>query len=341
MRILHKDLKTGEIKILIQTHDDLWHLYNIVESGDIVFSTTYRREDKIEGKLRPERMEKKKVRLGIRAEEIKFQEFGDKLRIHGTIAEGEDKGSYHTFNMGTQDALSVIKEEGWKNHQLQRIEEAVASSYAPMITFVALEYDEALMAKLYQYGIKEIATIRSKASGKQYPSEDKKEDFYGEILDKLNQMEVGDATIIVGPGFPKDDFKKYLKDRSYGKKVYVYSSSQGGMLGIQEVLKSGLSKVLDDHRVAHEAQLVEQLLSEIAKDGLFSYGYDDVERALESGAVDKLLVVTDLLRDKKFDALLKLADSKKSKIITISPHHETGRKLKNIGGVGAILRYKI
>ncbi|MCK5548088.1 MAG: mRNA surveillance protein pelota, partial [Thermoplasmata archaeon] len=264
MRILFKDEKTGERKIFVQCHDDLWHLYNLVDTGDVVFSTTFRREDKIDGKLRPERMEKKKVRLGIRVEEAKFQEFTDMLRIHGVIDEGEDKGSHHTFNIGIGDSLSIVKEEGWKKHHLQRIEEAVASSHTPIITFVSMEYDEALMAQLYQYGIKEIATIRSKASGKQYASDYRKEDFYDEILGKLNQMEAGDATILVGPGFPKDDLAQYLRDKSYGKKIHVYSAAQGGMLGIQEVLKSGVSKVLAEQRVAFEAQLVEQLLSEIA-----------------------------------------------------------------------------
>jgi len=340
MRILRKDLRVGEVRILVQTHDDIWHLYNVVAPGDIVFSTTFRREDKIKDKLRAERMEKKKVRLGIKVEEVKFQEFSDKVRIHGMIEEGEDKGSYHTFNIGIQDELEIIK-DGWKRHELERLEDAVASSYAPIITFVALEYDEAMLAQLYQYGVKEIATIKSQASGKQYPSKDKKEDYYNEILAKLNMMEVGDATIIVGPGFAKDDFRKHLKDKNYKKRTHVYSSSQGGMLGVQEVLRSGIAKVLEEHRVAYETQLVESLLSEIATDGLFMYGPEEVEKALDAGAVDKLLISTDFMRDKKFESLLELADSKRTRIITVSPHHEAGRKLKKIGGVGAILRYKI
>jgi protein pelota len=341
MRILHRDLRIGEVKLLIQTQDDIWHLYNVVEPGDKVYSTTFRREEKIDGKLRAERMEKKKVRLGVRVEEVKFQEFTDKLRIHGKIEEGEDAGQYHTFNIGIEDELSIVKENGWKKFELDRLEEAVASSYLPVISFVALEYDEALLAQMYQYGVKEIATIRSRASGKQFPSKDKQEDFYQEIMDKLNLMELGDAIIIVGPGFAKDDFRKYLNEKSFRKKMHVYSSSQGGMLGIHEVLRSGIAKVLEEQRVVFETQLVEDVLSEIAKDGLFSYGPNEVERALELGAVDKLVILTDYMRDPKFETILELADKKRARIITVSPHHAAGKKLKNLGGVAALLRYKI
>jgi protein pelota len=329
------------MKILLQSNEDLWHLYNLVEPNDVVFSTTLRREDKIEGKLRPERMEKKKVRLGIRVEEVKFQEFSDKVRIRGRIEEGEDRGSHHTFNLGINDKLSVFKDGGWKNPHLQRIDEAVASTETPIITFVAMEYDEALIAQLYQYGIKELATIRSKASGKQYPSDYSKEDFYAEIHAKLKQLEAGDSTVIVGPGFPKDELGSFLREKSYGKTIHVYSTAQGGMLGVHEVLRSGISKVLEEHRVVYEVKLVEEFLSEIAKDGQFSYGHQEVESALEAGAVDKLLISTDMMRDKKFEPLLSLADRKRSTIITISPHHEVGMKLKKMGGIAALLRYKI
>ena len=341
MRILHRDPRTGEVKVLAQSADDLWHLFNIIEKGDIVRATTFRREEGIEGKLRPERMEKKKVRLGIRVEGVEFQEFSDKLRVHGVIAEGEGAGSHHTFVLGKQDDLSKIKPGGWKGYLLERLEEAVALSYSPMITFLAMEYDEAVVAQMHQYGVKEVATIRSGSSGKQFPSEYSKEDFYAEISEKLKLMDLGDALFIVGPGFAKDDFKKFLDSRPLGKKVHVHSSSQGGMTGIQEVLKSGVSKVLEEHRVGFETQLVEELLSEIAAGGPVTFGPEQVKGALEMGAVDRLLVSTELLRDKRFEPILQLAESKRTKIVTISPHHEAGRKLKNMGGVGALLRYKI
>ncbi|RLF46929.1 MAG: mRNA surveillance protein Pelota, partial [Thermoplasmata archaeon] len=42
MKVLYKNLKDGEIKLLIQNTDDCWHLYNIIEEGDLASAFTYR-----------------------------------------------------------------------------------------------------------------------------------------------------------------------------------------------------------------------------------------------------------------------------------------------------------
>lgn len=45
MRVLKQEEQTGEIKVLIETLDDLWHLYNIILPGDIVIAVTFRRDE--------------------------------------------------------------------------------------------------------------------------------------------------------------------------------------------------------------------------------------------------------------------------------------------------------
>ncbi len=48
------------------------------------------------------------------------------------------------------------------------------------------------------------------------------------------------------------------------------------MTGIHELMKSGLgSEVVQDSRVAQETKMVEDVLTEIAKDGMVSYGPAD------------------------------------------------------------------
>lgn len=46
MKILHKELDKGVIKLRVDNADDLWHLSHIVESGDLLFGKTYRKEMK-------------------------------------------------------------------------------------------------------------------------------------------------------------------------------------------------------------------------------------------------------------------------------------------------------
>ena len=110
MKIIAKNLKASEVKLALESMDDLWHLYNIIEKGDLVYARTFRREEKKTDKLRPERGKKKPMRLGIVVEDMEFHEFADRFRVHGTIKEGpQDLGSYHTLNLAEGDRISIVK----------------------------------------------------------------------------------------------------------------------------------------------------------------------------------------------------------------------------------------
>ena len=88
MKVLHQDRFKGEIKMQVEVSDDLWHLYNILTPGDLVYASTYRREEAKSDKIRAERGEKKRMTLGIRLEKVEFGEFDNRLRLLGVIEEG-------------------------------------------------------------------------------------------------------------------------------------------------------------------------------------------------------------------------------------------------------------
>src|SRR5439155_27212956 len=91
------------------------------------------------------------------------------LRITGVIVEGpQDLGRHHTLNVGVEDVLPIIKT--WKVHELHRIDEAVAAAQKPPVAFLSLDDEEALIAQLRQYGVRELASIRAPAHGKMLPS---------------------------------------------------------------------------------------------------------------------------------------------------------------------------
>ena len=139
MKVIFKDLKHGEIKLLPENLDDIWHLYNIIEIDDLVRAVTFRTtEDDKDDKIRSKKSEKKRMKLGITVSEVKFHEFSDRLRIHGTIVEGlQDLGAYHTLNItgDSIEPLSIVK-KNWKYYQLKRIDEAVEQRNEPVVTFV-------------------------------------------------------------------------------------------------------------------------------------------------------------------------------------------------------------
>ena len=43
MKVIFQDLKKGEIKVLVQSLDDLWYLAQIIEVEDLVSGITFRK----------------------------------------------------------------------------------------------------------------------------------------------------------------------------------------------------------------------------------------------------------------------------------------------------------
>jgi protein pelota len=347
MHVVFKDLKHGEIVLIPENLDDIWHLYNIIEKGDLVRAATYRTDEQKADKIRPKKPEKKRMILGIRVTDVKFHEFSDRLRIHGKIEEGpQNLGSFHTLNIEVDEMekLSIVKEQ-WKDHQLQRIEEAVKLRSEPIITFVSLDEDEATIAVLRQSGVQFVTEIYSNRSGKMYESKDTENEYFGEIISVVKTNKTKDSTLIIlGPGFAKDHLLKYGREKEpqIFEKCIVYGTGNSGMNGIQEVIKVGIiNQITKENRVVFETNLIEKLFEEIKKDGLATYGENEVKYALASGAVERLLIIDTLIRQEKGEGLLKLAKENNSSFTIINTMHEAGKKIEGIGGIAALLRYKI
>lgn len=344
MRILHRDLKAGEIKLRIGNADDLCHLSNLLVPCDRVRASTYRREESKSDKLRPDRSEKVRVTLTIRVDATEFQAFSDRLRISGVIVEGpQDLGKHHTLNVAVDDDLSIIKDE-WRPHELKRIVEAVEATQKPLVTFLSLDDEEAVVAQLRQYGIQELAAIRAPGHGKMFPTGDARETYFLDILGKLRTTTLGEALVIVGPGFTRDEFHAFLEDRDpkFSKKIHTHGTSQAGMRGVQEALKAGVgTKVFGESRVGFETRLVEQILEAIATNRPCAYGRAEVAEAVEEGAVQTLLVIDSAVRDLEIERLMREVESARGTVVLVSHHHEAGAKLEGLGGVAALLRYPI
>ncbi len=343
MRVLKKDLRLGSIKLLPQNLDDLWHLFNLVEAGDLVRASTQRREERQTDKVRPERGEKKWVTLGLRVERREYDEFTDRLRVLGVIEEGAmDLGAHHTLNVVADSPLEIVK--AWRESQLRRIQEAVEATEKPLMTLVSLDDEEALVAQMHQSGIREVVEIRGHTSGKMYETEEPpKEEYYGQVLEKVRQLDPP-GLIVLGPGFAREDFLQFGREREPALFAEATSFATGhpGITGIQEAMRGGLAeRVLQDSRVALETRFVERLLEEIARNGPHAYGPDEVESAVEAGAVETLLVTDELTRSGKMEDLMHRAEQRKGRVLVVSSRHDAGQKLGGLGGVGALLRFPL
>ena len=64
-------------------------------------------------------------------------------------------------------------------------------------------------------------------------------------------------------------------------------------------------------------------------------------RALERGAVETLLVSEGFLHDPRMADIGKLAGETKATITVLSKGYDAGKRLDGLGGLAALLRYKL
>jgi protein pelota len=348
MRVTNRSLKgrEGEIAVTAETLDDLWHLKYIIEKGDLVFAVTKRKADSASDKIRPEKVEKVKVRLGIRVDDIEFHKFANRLRIHGMIEHGMDVGSYHTLSVEIGSNLSIVKEH-WKSDQFQRIQDAEEASKRPKVVMVAIEEGDADIGFVHHYGIEIYSHIRQ-SSGKRETG--LRNEFFREVVEQLKHAVPEEASIVIaGPGFTKEDFVKYFQETepAMASKALIEDTSMIGMSGFQEVLRRGaVDRIMQESRIARESALMEDLIREISMDGKAAYGLADVKNALNYGAVETLLVADETLREGRekgedIDKLLMEVEQSQGKIVVFSTAFEPGEKLHKLGGIAALLRFRV
>ena len=328
----------GEIRLFPESIDDLWHLRHLIHDGDLVFATTFRSVESASDKIRPEKVEKRPVRLGIRVERLEFSEHGVRLRLTGIIEHGVDTGAYHTINVETGFEIAVIKQ--WRPIDLERIERAVKASVYGVIHILTIEEGEAELFRLRQYGPESVVTLTS-GSGKGAET-DSRAGFFEQVLNHIS--DISGPLIIAGPGFIKDDFVKYAKNRSSTgmEKTIVVETRRIGRGAVQEVVgKGALEKLIDDLQLSREVKMMDEVLLRISQEGPVAYGRNEVQEAVEFGAAEQVLIADALLRDEEITRLIEKAESMKATIIVLSSEFEPGERLVALGGIAALLRYRL
>ncbi len=349
MKILKSVLKKGEITLAVETLDDLWYLSQVIEPGDFVKGKTVR---KVQVRSKDERSSaaaRKTVWIKLQVESVEFHKYSNILRAGGMITEAPDDipKAHHTFSFEEGTVATIIKDK-WLNYQLKRLKEASHSKKQSTVICV-FDREEAIIALLQGQGYKVLAELKGQVAKKAQKTETK--NFYREIIDALKDYEkrlVPEHIIIASPSFWKEELMKELgNDALKSKMVMATCSSVQG--GINEVLKRPeLKEVLRKERISKEANLVESLFAEISRQAMAAYGINEVERAAESGAVEILLVTDGLIQKTRqensflrIDKIMRNADQASGEVFIINSENEPGKKLDGLGGIGALIRYKL
>jgi len=189
------------------------------------------------------------------------------------------------------------------------------------------------------------------------------------------------GVIVGGPGPNKDIFIKneYLTAQVRKKLLGVKDTSYTGEYGLEELVNRS-QDLLTQAGLVHEREVLEKFFTELQKDGKVVYGVEKTARALGAGAVESLLIsesfdlwhvrlrcqsgheteanmiefevdkqACDVCKTKMTvqekrelsEILTEKATEFGAKVDLISTDTREGKQFREIGGIGALLRYKV
>ena len=356
VKIVEKNLHQNFVKVVPDTPDDLWHLYNVIYKGDEVYAYSSRAIKSDTEASRPKSGERVSAFMGVKVESVAWDKFLGKLRVHGIIIHAPDiipTGAHHTISVGLNQQMTIVK-PSWPKHALDRLQRA--SEVEKPLLIIAIDDEGYAIAETKQYGVEMKVEERIRLPGKH--EADKREgatnEYYKKATSSLNQLwqPTHNSIVVVGVSFIKNDFVAYLKDNAQEMAksiVDVKSVNNGGVAGIQEALRSGvLLKAAHKMRIMEETEVMEEAMKRLGKgDNTITYGLVEVENASQIGAIDKLIMADTLLRDSEDEQRLKLekimreVEQRQGCVTVVSTEHEAGFKLLALGGIAALLRFPL
>ncbi|MEM4684066.1 MAG: mRNA surveillance protein Pelota, partial [Thermosphaera sp.] len=174
------------------------------------------------------------------------------------------------------------------------------------------------------------------------------DDVLRQVLDYLSREKM-DAVIVSGPGDVKNVLASAIRSRRTDVPVHVDSTSIGGCSGLSELLRRDVvKKVVSELSIVRAREVFEVFKRLVVEQpDRVAYGVDEVYCASLMNAVEKLVVVSDLIkssdesvRTRVFE-ILERCYASRSDVWMISGRSDIGVEVAGFGGVIALLRYAL
>ncbi|KAL3315309.1 hypothetical protein Ciccas_006063 [Cichlidogyrus casuarinus] len=171
--------------------------------------------------------------------------------------------------------------------------------------------------------------------------------FFDQIIQAIERhirFDVVKCVLIASPGFLKDQFFKYMMELAVkqDKRLFIDNKSKFMLVHCSTGHKKSLTEILTDPLVASKVANTKAAAEINALSDFYSmlqsdpsrafYGIKHVETAIESGAVDRLLISDALFRSKDIS-------ERKRYVKMVDCVKESYGNLNNLSGVAAILRF--
>lgn len=349
MRILWISPRRTQIKVLVESEEDLWTLKVVLRPGDLIEGWTTR--DVASG-LGGEK-ERRPIMVKLRVENVEFQPFTGKLRVFGVIVEGPEeygvRGKHHSMLVAPGHTIMIERDGGWSERVIERIRSSGPRGRA---LIVAIDYDEYAIGLLSAHGFKVLVEGSSSLPGKDDPRREDALDRYVELVARSVVESTSDnvsIAIVVGPGYLKHSIASKVRELAPTLRVYVDEASTGGVAGLREALRrTSILEYLKEFSVVEAEAVLEEFMSLIAREPeRVAYGIEDVRNVALMGAIKHVVILDSLISSiddevrEAADTILSRAEDVKAKVTIVHSESPPGERIEKLGGVIAILRYPI
>lgn len=358
--------QTGTVKIIPEEPDDLWLLYNLISSGDVVSADTTRKVH-LESSTKSTTASRVKLTLRLKVTCHDFHKDSSTLRVQGRNLDANPyvpQGSFHTFTIETNKPLELRKKL-WDSNSIETLREStekLSSSDAHLVV-VLMQHRH---AEIYLLG-KGVTVLCSKVEASSSMGNGRKaslgnvffREVFGAIMKHVDFKAVK-SVVIASDGSTKDEFRRFvlLEAKRLRMKCIEENKTRIVVVGLEcnksdHVLKEilGDSTVMNsikDSKVGLEIRAFRELWDMVCGNSdRACYGPKSVESAQEMRAIETLLITDELYRSaeigtrQKYTSLVKSVRESGGKALVYSSTHVLAQQLAQLTGVAAILRFPL
>ena len=169
-------------------------------------------------------------------------------------------------------------------------------------------------------------------------------EFYKRIAEAankefLNKPEIK-GILLGGPGPTKEEFREYLNNEIKKKLLAVKDLTYTDEQGLHHLVEIS-QDVLAKEAITQERKLLQDFFEKLARSPeRTAYGLDEVNKALDYGAVEKLLI-SEEVDETVMEDLEEKAQKSNVEVFIISVDTQEGQQLRDLTGIAAILRFAI
>ncbi|MBT5281927.1 MAG: pelota family protein [Euryarchaeota archaeon] len=342
-------------KLRIDSEDDLWVLARFAISGRSLAMLGERRDTTTaESGGRAKAAERKKMWIQLRIITMEYKTYSSILRVHGTIEQAPmDIGSHHTHLVEVGDEIELHSLSGFPEYDRLLLTETMTSDKKSNVSIIVVENDEIVLFEVTRRGLREGATWTMRGGGKRgdiRTSETVAKSFQQKVAKEiLAATSTKLPMILCGPGHARERLRQVILAQDPQRTIRLVSTSMAGRPGANEIIREGLAdELLSEHAISKEIQLLEEVWLRLSKNGAVAYGENELSKAMNEGAIETLLVSADTLRNPEamidgtpVSTWIQGISDIGAELVQCSSDHDSGEQLNNMGGVIALLRYRL